>query len=248
VRARALRAPVFLSSLPRKQGAARHPPPRPTQLRCFSFDPQKYIKSIELGPPTSKAFFFPLDHMQTEEAMKCEVTCPRPAHRSFADPSSNILGSKLCTGATIRPIFFGFSFFVFWSFLFVILCFSYLLFILFLFISSYSSLLSSSYSSCRYYSSSSFLLFLYFKLLLYYRHDTSVILMSFSRWPSLFDPFWVKVNVSVRPYVLTFFALSFFLFFDLFFLLLSSYSSLHFSLIILLFLYLNCLLYCRHAY
>jgi hypothetical protein len=25
---------------------------------------------------------------------------PRPAHRSFADPSSNILGSKLCTGAT----------------------------------------------------------------------------------------------------------------------------------------------------
>jgi hypothetical protein len=104
------------------------PPPRPTQLRCFSFDPQKYIKSIELGPPTSKALFFPLDHMQTEEAMKCEVTCPRPTHRSFADPSSNILGSKLCTGATIRPNFFGFSFLLFLDLFFLLLsAFSYLL-------------------------------------------------------------------------------------------------------------------------
>jgi hypothetical protein len=53
--------------------------------------------------------------------------------------------------------------------------------------------------------------------LLFYRHDISVILRFFL------------------------------LFFDLFFLLLSSYSSLHISLPILLFLYLNCLLYCRHA-
>jgi hypothetical protein len=137
VRARALRAPVFLSSLQRKQGAVR--PPRPTQLRCFSFDPQKYKKSIELGPPTSKAFFFPLDHMQTEEDMNCEVPCPRPAHRSFADPSSNILGSKkLCTGATICPNFFGFSFFLyFWIFSF---CYSLLFLISFLFY-SYSSLI-----------------------------------------------------------------------------------------------------------
>jgi hypothetical protein len=111
------------------------PPPRPTQLCCFSFDPQKYIKSIELGPPTSKAFFFPLDHMLTEEAMKCEVACPRPAHRSFADSSSNMLGSKLCTGATIRPNFFGFSFFWIFSF-----CYSLLFLISFLFY-SYSFLL-----------------------------------------------------------------------------------------------------------
>ncbi len=55
VRARALRAPVFLSSLPPQTG--RCAPPCPSQLRCFSFDPQKYIKSIQLGPPTSKAFF-----------------------------------------------------------------------------------------------------------------------------------------------------------------------------------------------
>ncbi len=56
VRARALRAPVFLSSLPPQSGRCAPPP---SQLRCFLFDPQKYIKSIELGPPTSRAFFFP---------------------------------------------------------------------------------------------------------------------------------------------------------------------------------------------
>jgi hypothetical protein len=49
-------------------------PPCPSQLRCFSCDPPKIysIKFIELGPPTSKAFFFPLDYMQAEEAMKYE--------------------------------------------------------------------------------------------------------------------------------------------------------------------------------
>jgi hypothetical protein len=30
------------------------------------------------------------------EAMKYEVPCPHPAHRSFADPSGNIFGVKLC--------------------------------------------------------------------------------------------------------------------------------------------------------
>jgi hypothetical protein len=101
MRDRALRAPVFLSSLQRKTGRCAPTPSGPSQLRCFLFDPQKYKKSIELGPPTSKAFFFPVDHIQTAEGMKNEVPCPRPAHRSFADPSGNILGSKLCTGATI---------------------------------------------------------------------------------------------------------------------------------------------------
>jgi hypothetical protein len=126
VRARALRLPVFLSSLPRK-----------------------------LGPPTSKAFFFPLDHMQTEEAMKYEVPCPRPALRSFPDPSGNILGSKLCTGATKRPNFFRFFLFcmVFGSFLFVIFFF----------------LFSSYILNC----------------LLYYRHEISVILRGFLRGSSL---------------------------------------------------------------
>ena len=43
-------------------GALRTPHLRPSQLRCFSFDPKKFIKSVELGPPTSRAFFFPQDH------------------------------------------------------------------------------------------------------------------------------------------------------------------------------------------
>ncbi len=135
-----VRAPVFLSSLPRKTGRCvpPPPPPRPTQLCCLSFNPPKKIKSIELGPPTSKAFFVPLDHMQTEEAMICEVPCPSPAHRSFADPSSNILRSKLCTGAAIRPNFFGFSFFCFWIFSF---CYSLLFLLSFLFYSNSSLLI-----------------------------------------------------------------------------------------------------------
>ncbi len=49
--------PSFWVHCHAKLGAAR--PPRPSQLRCFLFDPQKYLQSIELGPPTSRAFFFP---------------------------------------------------------------------------------------------------------------------------------------------------------------------------------------------
>ncbi len=55
MRARALRAPVF-------QGSLLRAPPRPSQLRCFLFDPQKYLHSVKLGTPTSRAFFYPLDH------------------------------------------------------------------------------------------------------------------------------------------------------------------------------------------
>ncbi len=110
--ARALRAPVFLSSLPPPNGALRAPPPRPSQLHCCLFDPQKYIKSIQLWPPTSRTFFFPLYRRGYE------VPCPRPA------PSGNILGSKVYTSATIRTNFFRFFFFlVFGSFPFVILFF-----------------------------------------------------------------------------------------------------------------------------
>jgi hypothetical protein len=92
-------------------------PPRPSQLRCFLFDPQKYIKSLELGPFTWRVFFCPLDRRGYE------VPCPRPTHRSFADPSGNVLGSKVYTDATIRTNFFGFFSSVFRSFPFVILFF-----------------------------------------------------------------------------------------------------------------------------
>jgi hypothetical protein len=80
VRARALRAPVFLDSLPRPTG--RSAPPRPSQLRC-SPKINKIYRTLSLEPP----------------------------HRSFADPSGNIVGSKLCTGATLDPNFFVFSFY-----------------------------------------------------------------------------------------------------------------------------------------
>ncbi len=104
MRARALRAPVFLDSLPHPTG--RCAPPRPSQLRC-SPKINKIYRTLSLAPR------------------------PLP-HRSFADPSGNIVGSKLCTGATIGLNFFVFSFFymVFLSFIFVIL---------FLSFSSYSS-------------------------------------------------------------------------------------------------------------
>ncbi len=169
--------PSFWAHCHAKQGAAP-PPPRPTQIRCFSFDPKKYIKFIDLGPPMSKAFFFPLDHMQTAEAMKYEVPCP--AHRSFADPSGNILGSKLCTSATKRPNIFRFFLFyiVFLDLLFLLFFFFFfspfyfLLIHLFLSFSAYLSL----FFSYRYYSYLLILLFLYFKLFVvlqtwYIRHS-----------------------------------------------------------------------------
>ena len=52
---------------------------------------------------------------------------PRPANRSFADPSDDILWSKLCTGATICSNFFRFILF---KNCFLILSFCYTLLIL----------------------------------------------------------------------------------------------------------------------
>ncbi len=118
MRARALRAPVFLSSLPPQTGRCA-PPPRPSQLLCFLFDPQKYLQPIELGPPTSRAFFFPLDHRGYEK------WGPLPV--------------KIMYRCDHTPLFF----YSFWIFSF---CYS-LIFLLSFSISSYSALLISSYSS-----------------------------------------------------------------------------------------------------
>ncbi len=149
-------APVFLSSLPPPNGALRAPPPRKSQLRCLFFDPQKYRKSIQLGPPMSRTFFFPLDRRGYEV-----LSALRPTHRSFADPSGNILGSKLYTGAAIRTNFF--SVYLFFSFWISSFCYS-LLFLLSFSISSYSSLLLSSQSSHWAILRLLILLLLYFKL------------------------------------------------------------------------------------
>ncbi len=135
---------------------------------------------------------------------------PAPAPPiALADSSCNILGSKLCTGATIRPNFCWFFLFykVFGSFFLYLSSFSSLLFNFFLFISSYSS---SSYSS------------LIFNCLLSF-------LGVFLRGQAFFDPFGVKINVYTPDATILFFS-------SYLFLLFSSYSS---RSIFFLFLFLS---------
>jgi hypothetical protein len=55
VRARALRAPVFLSSLPRKQGAARPPPPNAASLLLIR--PPEIYKIYRTWAAHIKGFF-----------------------------------------------------------------------------------------------------------------------------------------------------------------------------------------------
>ena len=135
VRAHALRAPVFLGSLPHQTGRCASPPAH----RSFA---ASYSALKNLGRPRQGLFSF---HWTTE-AMRSPA--PRPA------PSGNILGSKVYTSATIRTNFFGFSFLQLLDlFLSLFSFFSYLLFNFFLFFSSYLFLFfsqgynSSSYSS-----------------------------------------------------------------------------------------------------
>ncbi len=123
MRARALRAPVFVSSLSSKTG--RCAPPYPSQLRCFSFDPQKYIKSMELGPPTS-------------EAMKYEVPCPHPPIAASLILSAIFWGQNYVPVRRYALLFSGFSFLIQFLDLFFLL-FSYFSSLLFIF--SYLSLL-----------------------------------------------------------------------------------------------------------
>jgi hypothetical protein len=150
VRARALRAPVFLSSLPPPNGALRAPPPRPSQLHCFLFDPQKYIKSIQLSPPTSRTFFFPLYRRGYE--VPCPPVPPLPAI---------FWGQKYIPVRPYALIFLVFLFFSFWIF-----SFRYsLLFLLSFSISSYSFLLISFYSFRRAILCLLILLLLYFQLI-----------------------------------------------------------------------------------
>ncbi len=91
---------------------------------------------------------------------------PRPAQRSFADPSGNILGSK----ATVRPYALLFSVFLFFSFFspFVILFFffspfQFLLILLFLSTKYVLCVLIPSYYSRRAILRLLILLLLYFK-------------------------------------------------------------------------------------
>ncbi len=134
MRARALRAPVFLGSLPRQTGRCA-PPTRPSQLRCFCF-------FLSTGP---------------QRLWNRKSPCPPapPIAASLILPAI-FLGSNYVLMRPDTLIFSVFSFF--YSFRILSFCY-YLLFCLsFSFsFSSYSSLLISSYSSRRCYSSSSYI-------------------------------------------------------------------------------------------
>jgi hypothetical protein len=76
--------PSFWANCHAKKGRCA-PPARRSFAASYS-TPKKYIKSIQLGPPTSKAFFTPLDHLQTAEIMKYEVPWPRPSQLHWSFP------------------------------------------------------------------------------------------------------------------------------------------------------------------
>jgi hypothetical protein len=117
----------------------------------------------------------------------------------------------------------------FGSFLLLFCSFSSFLFNFFLFISSY---ILNCLRHLIFFSS--YIL----NCLLYCRHEISIILRGFFEGAK---PFLIhlrsKLMYTMRPCVLTFLFYPFLMYFDLFFLLLSSYSSLHISLLILLVLY-----------
>ncbi len=119
-------------------GALRAPPPRPSQLRYFLFDPQKYLQSIELGPPTSS--------LSTEPQRLWNMRSPAPAPpiaASLTLPAiflwSNYVPMR--PNALIFSVFPGFSIFfgsfLFVNFFFFFSPFQFLLILLFLSFSSY---------------------------------------------------------------------------------------------------------------
>jgi hypothetical protein len=75
VRARALRAPVFLISLPPQTGAAR-PLPHPWQLRCFLFIPQKQNDSLQARIRAARGVYLSTGH-------RGQNNIPRPTHRTL---------------------------------------------------------------------------------------------------------------------------------------------------------------------
>ncbi len=79
VRARALRAPVFLSSFP-KRGAA--PPPRPSQLRCFLFDLQIYVKSTKYLHMKSTELCLASSKILTPQPLSTQRVCPPPVPKA----------------------------------------------------------------------------------------------------------------------------------------------------------------------
>ncbi len=150
VRARALRAPVFLSSLPRQTGRCAPPLPAHRSFAVSYLTPKKYIKFIQLGPPTSRTFFFP------PYRRGYEVPCPPvPPIAALLILQAIFWGQKYIPVRPYEQIFSVFLFFSFWivffcvsllflspfQFLLILLFLSLLILLVGLFFVSYSSLL-----------------------------------------------------------------------------------------------------------
>jgi hypothetical protein len=135
MRARALRAPVFLGSLPRQTGSCA-PPPLHCSFAVSYLTPKNILNLSNLGRPRQGPFSF---HRNTE-AMKYEVHLP-PA----SPIAALLILLAIFWGQNYVPVppyalFFWFFFsIVFGSFLFIILFpfyspFQFLLILLFLFL------------------------------------------------------------------------------------------------------------------
>ncbi len=123
--------PSFWAHCQAKQGAARPPLPRTSQLRCFLFDPPKKIKTIKLGPPASLIL---LAIWGKRVLFLCWQNTYRPFWGVFRGGQAFFthLESKLCIGATIRPKFASFILFVVYLFLLLFSSFIYLYLFIFL--------------------------------------------------------------------------------------------------------------------
>ncbi len=88
-----------------KRGASRPPSP-PIAASLLLIWPPKIHKIYPTWAAHVEDFFLSTG----PQRLYMRSPAPRPTHRSFADPSGNILGSKVYTGATIRTNFFRFFF------------------------------------------------------------------------------------------------------------------------------------------
>ncbi len=121
VRACALRAPVFLGSLPRQTGRCA-PPPAHRSFAAYYSTPKNKQNLSNLGRPHTGPFFFPRDHRGNEIWGPLPLPHPSQLRWSFRQ----YCGVKMYRcDHTLRPNFFRFFLFciAFGSFLFVILFF-----------------------------------------------------------------------------------------------------------------------------
>ncbi len=135
VRARALRAPVFLGSLTRHTGRCAPHPPIAASAASYSTPKNKQnyrtraarvkgfpeIKCFPSGSASHVKVFF----LSTGPQRLWNMPPAPPIACSFADLSGNILGSQLCTGATFYSnLILLLSFLLFFSYIWISLLYN----------------------------------------------------------------------------------------------------------------------------